>query len=503
MRKLSAIYALLISPFILIAQPAVEKWAVYELSFAVKLSQENPFTDIPFSAVFSHAEKQVEVNGFYDGNGLFKVRFMPDRTGPWSYVTQSSLRTLQNKKGSFQCVEATDKNHGPVQVSGKFHFAYADGTPYLPVGTTCYAWAHQTPELQQQTLATLAASPFNKLRMTILPKYYPYNRREPPNYPYQKKADGTWDFQRFNPSFFQAMEQHLTALQRLGIEADLILFHPYDEGHWGFDRMDSQANAHYLKYVIARFAAYRNVWWSMANEYDLVKTKTLEDWEALFDIIESKDPYKRLCSIHNGEIDRFYDHSKPYLSHVSVQHPNLKEALSWKQYGKPVINDECEYEGDILFPWGNISGKELVNRAWLGYAYGTYVGHGETFDHPSENLWWSHGGVLRGESVPRLAFLKDFMLATSPQGLEVPNPGYWMWTRMAAGRTNKHFVYYFAEHQPNTWPLWDVDEGKSYRAEVIDCWEMTISPVEGMFRKGDQVPMPARPYHALRITEVP
>ena len=29
----------------------------------------------------------------------------------------------------------------------------------------------------------------------------------------------------------------------------------------------------YWKYVIARFAAYRNIWWSLANEFDLFEEK--------------------------------------------------------------------------------------------------------------------------------------------------------------------------------------------------------------------------------------
>jgi len=62
--------------------------------------------------------------------------------------------------------------------------AYDDGTPYYPFGTTCYAWVHQTPELQERTLATLAQAHFNKLRMTVFPKSYIYNRNEPLLYPF-------------------------------------------------------------------------------------------------------------------------------------------------------------------------------------------------------------------------------------------------------------------------------------------------------------------------------
>ena len=90
-------------------------------------------------------------------------------------------------------------------------------------------------------------------------------------------SNGNWDLtQGLTLSFSGILRTGY--LKDLGIEADLILFHPYDGGHWGFDRMGQNANQLYLKYVIARFSAYRNVWWSMANEYDLMQHMSLDDW---------------------------------------------------------------------------------------------------------------------------------------------------------------------------------------------------------------------------------
>ena len=65
--------------------------------------------------------------------------------------------------------------HGPVMVRNQHHFAYADGTPHFPFGTTCYAWVHQSEDLQRQTLETLRTAPFNKIRMCVFPKSYEYN----------------------------------------------------------------------------------------------------------------------------------------------------------------------------------------------------------------------------------------------------------------------------------------------------------------------------------------
>ena len=95
----------------------------------------------------------------------------PDTPGDWTYVTHSEISALNNKTGQFTCVKAAAGNHGPVAVSRVYHFAYADGTPYYPIGTTSYAWIHQGDRLEEQTLATLKTGPFNKMRMCIFPHW--------------------------------------------------------------------------------------------------------------------------------------------------------------------------------------------------------------------------------------------------------------------------------------------------------------------------------------------
>ena len=77
------------------------------------------------------------------------------------------------------------------------------------------------------------------------------------------------------------MEKRIDQLNRLGIEADLILFHPYDKGRWGFDAMSNEVNVRYIKYITARLASFRNVWWSMANEWDYVKSENCGRLEAV------------------------------------------------------------------------------------------------------------------------------------------------------------------------------------------------------------------------------
>jgi hypothetical protein len=248
----------------------IEQWGVFEIALKGP-SSGNPFTDIQLSAVFTKNNRTIKTFGFYDGNGIYRIRFMPESTGEWHYITSSNCLELNEIKDNFIVVAPTKINHGPVRVQGMYSFSYADGTVYRPIGTTAYAWIHQGDKLAEQTLQTLAASPFNKLRMTVFPKHYEWNNNEPLLYPYSGTPPRIWDLKRFNPEFFQNLEHRVQQLGDLGIEADIILFHPYDKGHWGFDRMPAQADDLYLRYIIARLSAYHNVWWSIANEYDFLK----------------------------------------------------------------------------------------------------------------------------------------------------------------------------------------------------------------------------------------
>jgi hypothetical protein len=101
---------------------------------------------------------------------------MPDKTGPWHYTIFSSAAELNGKSGAFTVTPPSAKNHGPVSVTNTFHFTYADGTPFNELGTTSYGWTHQNEKLEEQTLQTLAASPFNKIRMCVFPTSESWNQ---------------------------------------------------------------------------------------------------------------------------------------------------------------------------------------------------------------------------------------------------------------------------------------------------------------------------------------
>ena len=468
----------------------------------------NPFVDVDLTATFvledaADATKRVErvVGGFYDGDGRYLLRFYADKAGTWSFVTSSNARSLDGLSGSFDC-DAEPASNGIVRVADTFHFAHDDGSRHSPLGTTAYVWNHQPLPLQEKTLRTLATAPFTKLRMCVFPKAYLFNSNEPELFPFVGSVAEGWDTTRFDTRYWQQLDRQIDALADLGIQADLILFHAYDR--WGFSNLGAVADDRYVAYLVRRLQAHATVWWSLANEYDLLASKSVDDWERLATVVVANDPNGHLLSIHNcGD---FYDYSRPWITHASVQRIDVYRTAentdAWRErWGKPVVIDECAYEGDIDQGWGNITGQEMIRRFWEGAVRGGYVGHGETYLNEREELWWSKGGELIGTSPSRVEFLAS-VLAEAPGG--ILNPVRSEWDVPWAGIDGEFYLLYlgFGQSQYRNIIAPPTLSGAGYLVDVIDTWNMTIDRLPGEYSGYFTVPLPARQYLAIRLTAV-
>lgn len=499
---------------VLFAQEKVEKWGTFELTLHGPKGG-NPFIGISLHAEFKHGDEVYKPEGFYDGNGIYKIRFMPDEEGTWTYVTHSNRDTLDGIKGNFICTPASAGNHGPVSVKNTYHFAYADSSRFIPFGTTIYEWCFQPDSIKQQTIQTLKHSPFNKARMLIIPPHsgrYTSGNVKLHHFPFQKDSKGNWDLSRFDPVFFQNIEECIKDLRKIGVQADVIIFNPYDEG-WGFEKMDQETNKRFVRYVIARFSAYRNVWWSMANENSFIDWMTDKDWDELFQLVAKKDPYHHLRSIHNA--GRIYNYTLPWVTHVSLQYYNAVKVfgvtpLLSDLYKKPVVYDEINYEGDIDRRWGQLSGKEMTYRFWVAYIGGGYATHGEAFE---DNPWISTGGKLIGESPSRIAFLKKIM----KEG-PVSNPIDQYYVLNMLGVPGEYYLIYFGKEKPDEWkfllPDKGLEEGIKFKADIIDTWNMTITSMNKTFevkrlddykfvdKDGQSIQLPGKLYMAIRLRKI-
>lgn len=473
----------------------------------------------PFSVRLRNGAEEIVVPGFWDGGTTYRVRVCPESDGTWTWEVEGARTPLDRSSGSFEVTPGAA--HGPVRVAHRFHFAHADGTPYRPVGTTAYNWLHQDEPLFTQTVDDIAEVGFDKLRFMVFPQGGGYIEHVPALMPFEK-TDGHWDVSRPVPEFFQHLDRAVEMLGARGIQADVLIFDAYDRGQFGLDALTEEEDAVYLRYLVARLSGYAHVWWSLCNEFDQLERPD-DRWDRTGALLASVDPHDHLRSIHNWI--EIYDNNQPWVTHASIQNGAATEDFGranlyrdvWK---KPVVLDEIKYEGDIPDRWGHLDGQELVHRFWITTVAGCYASHGESFLTESGSLHMVEGGVLRGESPARIAFLRGILDDLVVPGLDPIDK--WDDPAYVAGWHRQQYLQYLGRSAPASWsfrlpvgqPGESPEEGDVFEVDVIDTWNMTVTPVgrrftltevtrnEAFDRDSAPVDLPAGKPIALRITRV-
>ena len=515
----------------------IPKYEVFELTLSGP-EEGNPFVDVDLTADFSCGADKRTVSGFYDENETYRIRFMPDAEGQWSYLTHSNCDMLDNLTGTFTCIPALPDQHGPVRVRDTFHFAYDDGTPYYPFGTTAYNWINQPQETIKKTIQTLSEHSFNKIRMGGFPKCYAFNLDDPERYPFVggRNPDSKspppdflqmfmwaefdayrFDLTRFDVEWWRHFEWCISQMAALDIQVDLIVFHPYDR--WGFSKMTEEENLRYLRYLVARVGAYSNIWWSMANEWDCIPSKSEAQWEIYASEIQKWDASRHLCSIHN--CTKEYDYHRPWITHVSWQridyysHVELVDKMR-ETWQKPIVVDEICYEGNVDSGWGNITGEELTRRFWEVSVRGGYCTHGETYLRENNILWWAKGGELTGSSPARIAFLrriledmggidpdpthKDWDAVWGHSGNPIPVSMDTPFGEMTINMTTD-MICYFGFSRP-AFRNFRLPQETKYKVDIIDTWNMTVSTLPGTYSGETRIDLPGTTYIAVRFRAV-
>lgn len=429
-------------------------------------------------------------SGFYDGDGIYRIRFMPHAEGLWSFVTSSNCVDLNGKKGQFTVDAASGSKHGPVRVVDQYHFVYTDGKRFFPVGTTLYCWQM---ERYDETLKTLENSSINKVR--FMP--FPHSGNKFPPYNPWKGSVNNWDFDRPNPEFWRFMENAVKDLGERGIQADFIFFHPYESGGrqtWGLgpELMTASQRENYLKYAVSRLSAFRNVWWSMANEYDLI-SKDTSYWEPLAAVVAESDPYGHMHSIHSLPGNHYLGWGNSWVTHVSIQSPDVHNISVWReQYKKPIIDDEYQYEGN-WGSWGSLTPEEATRRFWISTIEGGYATHGESFK-PYGFFW--KGGTPQKQSFERVSWLSKELFNNQDK----PLPGGWepVEDSTSAQVGEDYYLYYYGNSETSE-KTYNLPEGNEYQVDVLDTWNMTVNEMKGTYSGTFTINWPSSKYVAIRI----
>ena len=113
----------------------VEKWQRMVLSFPNTSFSGNPF-ELEVDGTFTHTATgtQITLPGYYDGNHIWNVAFMPTMVGAWTYMTHSSDAELNGQTGA---VDVSASGHPGMLVADPSHpnkWKYTDGDFVVPIG---------------------------------------------------------------------------------------------------------------------------------------------------------------------------------------------------------------------------------------------------------------------------------------------------------------------------------------------------------------------------------
>ena len=86
------------------------------------------------------------------------------------------------------------------------------------------------------------------------------------------------------------------------------------------------------------------------------------------------------------------------------------------------------------------------------------------------------------------------------------------------GQLGEYYLLYFGKDAPKSWAFElykdHIKDGMKFRVDVLDTWNMTVTPVKGEFvakkkdsyhfvdAQGRAVELPGKPYMAIRIQRV-
>ncbi len=508
------------------------QWQVAEVSLHSSRDYANPYRDVEVTATFSGpGGKVIARPAFWDGDGVWRVRFAPTSPGAWHWSTACSGPAndgLSGRSGRLECVAGPTENpcyrHGFLRVSDdRRHFVHADGTPFFWLGDTHWQMpdteridACNHPEHQGE--ACPHGGQFQHVAADRLAKGFNV---------YQTYPSAT------NPAWWTAPYTHINPA-RFQQVFDFQVDHLAEQGFiiaLGFGHFNNSTQipvddlCRWARYLVARYGAHPVVWITcqeMNAPENGGKQNRIDVWRAVAEELSRVDGYGHPHSGHQWVLDvhtRPLGH-EPWHDWFALQGGHRNSGLTpQRRYAdyyafeptKPVLETEAMYE---RIDCGGVADADDVRRsAWkallcgcTGYTYGA-AGvwalkwdrddpRWTSYNHPIEG--WFAGMALPGSR--QMSILKEFFLGLPWMKL-VPrfaDPAWALLTdreeSVLATVGRELFVAYFYGRSSEPGVLRNLAPEAAYRADWFDPRTGAYTPIAAGIRAPDrQWTIPAKP----------
>ena len=388
--------------------PVISRLGLAEFELHYPDPVGNPFADVAAEAVFSGpaGEAEVRLDGFYDGDSTWRFRFVPRQEGRWSarLSLEREGRQVASADKEFICRDDDPhRSHGFLARSqvNPYRLQYEDGTPYYAIGIQ--ECGHEgggldgprrgegqwrTVPMEQYLDAFQGAANLFRIQLGTgtrggcareIMKY------ELGLYRYDLDVSRLLDH-TFSLLVERGFSTMLIPFQDMSLwTTDTTIFGPVRTLTGWKDVHDSAMQAairHYLRYLVARYACWTDVW-EFFNEDIYVP----DDWLAeISAYVRQIDPYRHL---HSNSYERpqapWCDVLAPHLylrvPAAATEAILTRELARLKSFGKPVVFTEFGNKGNL----SNRDPDKWRVAVWTA------------FMNESAVVFWGMGGI---ETIP-------------------------------------------------------------------------------------------------------
>ncbi len=300
-----------------------------EISFT--LNPGESWADTKISAeVKSPRFRTFLTEAFWDGGSKMTLRVTPTEEGAWELKLSSNLARFDKLAVKFTALPSEAR--GFIQPANTHHWRYT-GTLKAHLWLGMEIW--DLPTAAEESLLTAKTQKASHVRTLFEPQWPP------------------------DPSRFQAFEKQVRALNADGILVDIVLGGP--NGALTNALPDPAARAEYIRYAMARLAAF-NVTWELVMDWE-----TYPNGRALLKelggLVKRWDPYDHPRSAYPvGSTAAFVKDG--WMTHILCNSDDpAVPALEHQSYPLPIV----------------AVGKRNGTKArWQAIASGAYLGYGAT-----------------------------------------------------------------------------------------------------------------------------
>ena len=271
---------------------SIGKWKRFEVILSNPSWSGNPF-DLDLFGIFEHIPTGRKINqlGFYAGDNIWKIYFMPDSIGEWTYKTQSTDKDLHGLTGSLNCIDSDLP--GRLIGDGR-RWLLEDSREYVaPIMLPTREWFKRSNTNEGIDDFIFWAN--NTAGALIIGTTLIYFDGAQDEIPYLKGQEGDL----FNIPMWDRLNSHYDMLRDRGM-GFYIMFYSDDDESPNIHKIKAKSpeEVRLFKYAIARFSAYPIVMWDTGIDIRETTDNEWIDWFA--DWFNANDPWKHPVSSRTG-----------------------------------------------------------------------------------------------------------------------------------------------------------------------------------------------------------